>query len=68
MILYMDFSGFLTTAVLCAFCWFIGYLKGYEDGKNNFICLDDEFTYSRCVFQCNDCALYEKQLDENKDR
>jgi hypothetical protein len=34
--------------------------------KNNFICLDDEFTYSRCVFQCNDCALYEKQLDENK--
>ncbi len=29
----MDFSGFLTTAVLCAFCWFIGYLKGYEDGK-----------------------------------
>ncbi len=34
--------------------------------KNNFICLDDEFSYSRCVFQCNDCALYEKQLDENK--
>lgn len=29
----MDFSGFLTTIVLCAFCWFIGYLKGYEDGK-----------------------------------
>ena len=34
--------------------------------RNNFICLDDEFTYSRCVYQCNDCALYEKQLDENK--
>lgn len=34
-------------------------------GKNNFICIDDEFTYSRCVFQCEDCVLYEKQLDEN---
>ena len=33
MILYMDFSGFLTTAVLCAFFWFIGYLKGYDDGS-----------------------------------
>jgi hypothetical protein len=29
----MDFSGFLTTIVLCGFFWFIGYLKGYEDGK-----------------------------------
>ena len=33
---------------------------------NNFICLDDEFSYSRCVYQCSDCALYQKQLDENK--
>ena len=33
---------------------------------NNFICLDDEFTYSRCVYQCSDCQLYEKQLEENK--
>ncbi len=33
---------------------------------NDFICLDDEFSYSRCVFQCNDCALYEKQLQQNK--
>lgn len=29
----MDFSGFLTTITLSAFCWFIGYLKGYEDGR-----------------------------------
>lgn len=34
--------------------------------KNNFICLDDEFSYSRCVYQCNDCQLYEKQLEQNK--
>jgi hypothetical protein len=34
---------------------------------NNFICLDDEFSYSRCVFQCNDCVLYEKQLNEKKE-
>lgn len=33
MILYMDLGGFLTTVVVSAFCWFIGYLKGYEDGK-----------------------------------
>ena len=33
MILYMDLSGLLTTLVLSAFFWFIGYLKGYEDGK-----------------------------------
>ena len=33
---------------------------------NDFVCIDDDFSYSRCVFQCNDCALYEKQLDENK--
>jgi len=26
-------DGFLTAMVLCAFFWFIGYLKGYEDGK-----------------------------------
>jgi hypothetical protein len=32
MILYMDLSGLLTTLVLSAFFWFIGYLKGHDDG------------------------------------
>ncbi len=30
--------------------------------KNNFLCIDDEFSYSRCVYQCNEC----KEIEENE--
>jgi len=31
----MDLGGLLTSLVVSAFCLFIGYLKGYEDGQKD---------------------------------
>ncbi len=34
---------------------------------SNFICIDDDFAYSRCKDQCDHCKEYERNREQKND-